>query len=187
LGKRIFDIVLSLIALIPLSAVIFLFWFIVRFTSAGGGFYKQIRVGRFGSNFIIYKIRSMDAAGKVTRIGGFIRKYKIDELPQLYNILKGEMSFVGPRPDIPGYYDRLTGNNRCLLNLRPGLTGPASIKYAAEEYLLQNVENPQQYNDEVIFPDKVRLNLIYYNNQSLLMDIKLIICTLTGKLPKLYF
>lgn len=186
MGKRIFDIVLSLIALIPLSAVIFLFWFVVRLTSGGGGFYTQVRVGRFGNNFIIYKIRSMDTSGLVTPIGRFIRKYKIDELPQLYNILIGDMSFVGPRPDIPGYYDRLTGNERCLLNLRPGLTGPASIKYAEEEYLLQKAAHPQQYNDEVIFPDKIRLNLIYYNNQSLLMDIKLIICTLTGKLPKLY-
>lgn len=121
---------------------------------------------------------------QVTGVGGFLRRSKIDELPQLLNILKGDMSFVGPRPDVPGYYDVLTGQDRCLLQLRPGLTGPASIKYANEEELLAMSKDSVYLNDKVIFPDKVRLNLIYYKKQSLWLDVKLLVCTLLRKLPK---
>ena len=119
----------------------------------------------------------------VTKPGRFIRKYKIDELPQLYNILNGTMSIVGPRPDLPGYYDLLTGADRELLKLKPGLTGPASLKYANEEELLATVKDPVWYNDNVIFPDKVRINLNYQQHRSLLLDLKLIMYTIIGKKP----
>jgi len=122
--------------------------------------------------------------GKVTTpFGVFMRKFKLDELPQLYNVLRGQMSFVGPRPDVPGYYDKLTGNATVLLQLKPGITGPASIKYANEEALLATVPNPLEYNDAVIFPDKVKINLAYYYNRSLWLDIKIIAWTIARKMP----
>lgn len=114
----------------------------------------------------------------VTPLGAVLRKYKIDELPELWNVLIGDMSFVGPRPDVPGYADRLTGDDRLILKLRPGITGPASLKYANEEEMLAQVENPVLYNDEVIFPDKVRINLDYYYNHSFMQDLRLILQTI---------
>ena len=107
-----------------------------------------------------------------------MRKYKLDELPELWNVVNGEMSLVGPRPDVPGYADNLQNNDRLVLKMRPGITGPASIKYANEELLLSKQDNPRKYNDEVIFPDKVRINLEYYNNRSLYLDIKIIFATI---------
>lgn len=115
---------------------------------------------------------------KISPIGSFLRKYKIDELPQLLNILKGEMSFVGPRPDIEGYYDKLTGEERKILELKPGLTSEASIIYKNEEELLAKQNNPLKYNDEVLFPEKIRLNLDYYYNRSIFLDLKIILRTL---------
>ena len=115
---------------------------------------------------------------RITKIGVFLRKYKLDELPELWNVLKGEMSLVGPRPDVPGYADYLKGEDRKILNLRPGITGMASLKYANEEEILAEQDNPQRYNDEVIFPDKVKLNLEYYENQTLWLDIKIIFATI---------
>jgi lipopolysaccharide/colanic/teichoic acid biosynthesis glycosyltransferase len=121
----------------------------------------------------------MDAkTSKVSKIGHFVRKYKIDELPQFINVLKGEMSIVGPRPDIKGYYDKLKGEERKILELKPGITSEASIKYYKEEEILELQENALEYNDNIIFPDKVKMNLEYYYNQNLLLDIKIIIKTL---------
>ena len=114
----------------------------------------------------------------ITRSGAFFRKYKLDELPQLFNVLSGSMSFVGPRPDVPSYADQLKGSDRIILRLRPGITGPASIKYKDEEALLSAVEDPVLYNDTVIWPDKVRINKEYYDRYSLLADIKYIVQTL---------
>ena len=108
----------------------------------------------------------------------FLRRYKLDELPELWNVLKGEMSLVGPRPDVPGYADNLKGKDRRILELRPGITGTASLKYANEEEILAAQDDPQKYNDEVIFPDKVKVNLQYYKNQSLWLDIKIIFATI---------
>ena len=121
-----------------------------------------------------------DRLKTVTWFGRFLRKSKLDELPQLFNILKGDMSFVGPRPDLPGYYDLLEGENRKILELKPGLTSEASIKYRNEETILQNVSNPKQYNDEVLFPDKIKMNLDYYYKQNLLIDLKIILKTVIG-------
>jgi lipopolysaccharide/colanic/teichoic acid biosynthesis glycosyltransferase len=115
---------------------------------------------------------------RITKIGAFLRKYKLDELPELWNVLIGQMSIVGPRPDVKGYADELKGEDRKILNLRPGITGPASLKYANEEELLSYQENPEKYNNEVIFPDKVRINLDYYFNQNLILDLKIIFATI---------
>jgi len=126
---------------------------------------------------------SVSVAGedRITPLGSILRKYKLDELPELWNVLVGDMSFVGPRPDVPGYADLLTGNDRRILELRPGITGPASLKYRDEEEFLATVENPQEYNDTVIFPDKIRLNLYYLDHYSFIKDIQMIFCTVLGK------
>lgn len=184
--KRLFDIFLALTGLLFAGWLIALFYLFVVLTMNGNGIFRQQRVGRYGQFFTIYKLRSMEdneGVKQVTPLGRFMRRFKIDELPQLINILAGDMSFVGPRPDVPGYYDNLTGNNKKLLQLRPGLTGPASIKYANEEQLLAAVEDPVFYNDEIIFPDKVRLNMVYLQKQSLWLDIKIIACTLFRHMP----
>ena len=151
-------------------------------------FFSQMRVGKNGKLFRLYKFRSMKniksnttvAAAETDRIsslGKFLRRSKIDELPELFNIIRGDMSFVGPRPDVPGYADALIGDDREILKLRPGLTGPASLKYYDEEDILALQDDPQKYNDEVIFPDKVRINLLYMKNWSFWMDMKLILDT----------
>lgn len=117
---------------------------------------------------------SVAGESRITPLGHVLRRYKLDELPELWNVLLGDMSFVGPRPDVPGYADQLEGGDRDVLKLRPGITGPASLKYANEEELLATVEDPIKYNDEVIFPDKVRINLEYYHCNSVWGDCKII-------------
>nr|WP_322626389.1 sugar transferase [uncultured Flavobacterium sp.] len=184
--KRCFDIVLSLFCLVITGWITLFFYLVITLTTRQNGFFFQERIGRFGKRFTIFKLRSMSDmpfGKKVTSIGRFIRKYKIDEFPQFLNILIGDMSFVGPRPDIAGYYDVLQGDERCLLELRPGLTGPASIKYAREEELLSASDNPLFFNDNVLFPDKVALNMIYYKKQSFILDLQLLLYTFLGKLP----
>ena len=117
---------------------------------------------------------------RFTPTGAILNKYKLNELPQLWNVLKGEMSFVGPRPDVEGYADKLTGEDRNILLLKPGITGPATLKYRNEEELLAQQDEPLKYNDEVIWPDKVKINLKYFNEQSFLGDLKIIIKTIIG-------
>ena len=114
---------------------------------------------------------------RITKWGSFFRKTKLDELPSLWNVLQGDMSLVGPRPDVPGYADKLEGSDRRILELRPGITGPATLKYANEEQLLASIDDPIKYNDEVIFPDKVKINLEYLDNWSLWGDSKIIFRT----------
>lgn len=158
----------------------------------GPAIFTQKRVGKDGKLFTIYKFRTMKIShsgssisikgeSRITPLGEKLRRYKLDELPALLNVLKGDMSFVGPRPDVPGYADNLKGNDRLILKLRPGITGPASIKYANEEEILATKDDPKKYNDEVIFPDKVKINLAYYHNHTLLGDLKLIINTIFRK------
>ena len=148
--------------------------------------FSQKRVGRNGELFTMYKFRSMTVAhsgssvsvageARITPLGATLRKYKLDELPELWNVLIGDMSFVGPRPDVPGYADQLQGDERRILELRPGITGPASLKYRDEEELLAKVDNPVEYNDTVIFPDKVRINLYYLNHYSFMKDLQMIL------------
>ena len=154
--------------------------------------FKQQRVGKDGRLFTMYKFRTMvphhsgssvSVAGedRITPLGKTLRQYKLDELPELWNILIGDMSFVGPRPDVPGYADCLEGEDREILNLRPGITGPASLKYRNEEELLAKVEDPIAYNNEIIYPDKVRLNRYYYHHYSFVMDLRMIFATVLGK------
>lgn len=179
--KRLFDFTVSLVALIILWPFILLLLLAATLSTRATGIFVQERVGRYGRIFRILKIRTMKSPGTTTRLGDFLRRTKLDELPQLLNVLIGDMSLVGPRPDIPGYYDRLEGEERKLLQLRPGITGPASLKYAHEEELLAQQADPVRFNDDVIFPDKVRINMAYLQRQSLWLDIKIIFLTLTGK------
>lgn len=191
--KHIFDIAISFLGLLFLWPILLIVAILVRIKMPGGPvIFRQQRVGKDGKIFTMYKFRSMivnhsgssiSVAGenRITPLGQKLRKYKIDELPELWNILKGDMSFVGPRPDVPGYADKLQGEDRNILKLRPGITGPASLKYRNEEELLATVENPQEYNDTVIYPDKVRLNLYYLRNYSFVKDLQMICCTILGK------
>ena len=121
---------------------------------------------------------SIKGDSRITKVGRFLRRYNIDELPQLINVLLGDMSFVGPRPDVPGYADKLTGDERDVLKLRPGITGPASLRYSNEEDILARQKDPISYNNNIIYPDKVKLNLDYYNNNSIWLDIKIIFATI---------
>jgi lipopolysaccharide/colanic/teichoic acid biosynthesis glycosyltransferase len=146
--------------------------------TSSSGLFLQKRVGQYGKVFTIYKLRTINSkTGAISRIGRFLRKYKIDEFPQFFNVLLGDMSFVGPRPDVCGYYDLLEGKNKKILQLKPGITSLASIKYANEESVLSNQQDPLKYNDEIIFPDKVKMNLEYYYTRSFWLDIKIIFKT----------
>lgn len=188
--KRLFDVVFSLIGLLFLWPLLMVIALLIRIKMPGGPvLYRQKRVGRKGRLFTLVKFRSMavgneassvSVAGeaRITPLGAKLRRWKMDELPELWNVLKGEMSFVGPRPDVPGYADRLEGDDRVVLRLRPGITGPASLKYRNEEELLACVENPQVYNDGVIYPDKVRINRAYYYNRTFWGDVKIILMTI---------
>lgn len=191
--KWIFDRIVSFLGFVCLWWLLLIVAVLIRTKMSGGPvLFKQKRVGRDGKLFTMVKFRSMtvdhggssvSVAGeaRITPLGARLRKYKLDELPELWNVFKGDMSFVGPRPDVPGYADTLTGDDREVLKLRPGITGPASLKYRDEEDILAKVKDPQKYNDEVIFPDKVRINRYYLHHYSFVTDIRLIIVTVLGK------
>lgn len=182
--KRIFDLVFAIAGIITTGWLIFLLFIIAAICTGKNGFFLQKRVGRHGALFNIYKIRTMhDINGLkvVYPAGRFMRKYKLDEFPQFFNVLFGTMSAVGPRPDIEGYYDVLTGPGKDLLLLKPGMTGPASLKYANEEYLLASHPDPEDFNNNFIFPDKVRINLRYLKHWSVLLDIRIIFCTVSRR------
>ncbi len=180
---------LSVVGLLLLGWLIVLAALTARLETGRSGFFLQDRVGREGRLFKIVKIRTMRHIDgynthvttkddpRISRIGKFWRKTKIDELPQLWNVLKGEMSFVGPRPDIPGFADRLRGRDRILLSIRPGITGPATLKFKDEEQILALQPDPEKYNRNVIWPEKVRLNIEYIDNYSLWNDINFILKT----------
>ncbi len=188
--KRIFDIIASSFGLFFLSPVFILLSIVIKLASEGTVFFIQERVGKDGEIFKMIKFRSMQMNQKsrskisvkgdmrVTKVGSFLRRYKLDELPELWNVLVGDMSLVGPRPDVPGYADFLRGEDRNILKLKPGITGPASLKYANEEEILARQENPKEYNDKIIYPDKVRINLDYYYQSNLWIDIKIIFATI---------
>lgn len=178
--KRLFDIAFSFVALILIGWLIFLGWIAAALDTRQNGFFLQKRVGQYGKLFTIIKLRTIKN-DKISSVGRFLRDTKIDELPQFINVLFGSMSVVGPRPDIQGYYDCLQGEERKILELKPGLTSEASLKYFNEEQLLSEQKNSLEYNDRVIFPDKVRLNLDYYYNKSLFLDVKIIFRTLFVK------
>lgn len=194
--KFVFDRVAALLGLLLIWWLLIVVAILIKVKMPGGpALFRQTRIGRHGKPFTIYKFRTMtvghggssvSVAGesRITPLGAVLRKYKIDELPELWNVLIGDMSFVGPRPDVPGYADRLQGDDREMLELRPGITGPASLKYRNEEELLAAVDNPQEYNDTVIYPDKVRINRYYLHNYSFVKDIEMIVCTVIGKKMK---
>src|SRR5690606_6092999 len=177
--KRLFDIFVSLTALLLLGWLMLLGFVLASIDTRSNGFFLQKRVGQHGKLFTIYKLQTIHPkTQKISSIGRFLRKYKVDELPQFINVFIGKMSIVGPRPDIVGYYDVLEGENRKILELKPGITSLASIKYADEEYISSQQKEPLKYNDEVIFPDKVKMNLDYYYNRNFWMDLKIIIKTI---------
>lgn len=187
--KFIFDRVAAFVGLLFLWPLLLIVAICIKIKMPGPVLFVQRRVGKEARLFKMYKFRTMtlnhsgssiSVAGenRITPLGAVLRKYKIDELPELWNVLIGDMSFVGPRPDVPGYADNLIGEDRLILKLRPGITGPASLKYANEEELLAQIDNPQEYNDNVIFPDKVKINLEYYYNHTFISDIKFIFKTI---------
>jgi lipopolysaccharide/colanic/teichoic acid biosynthesis glycosyltransferase len=179
--KRIFDLVFSLLGLLVVGWLIFIFWILASIDTRSNGFFVQERIGQWGRAFSIYKLKTMHPlTGQISTLGAFLRNSKIDELPQLWNVLLGSMSFVGPRPDIAGYYDILEGENRKILELKPGITSAASLKYSNEEALLEQQEDPLWYNDSVLFPDKVRMNLEYYYHRSFWGDLVVLWKTVFG-------
>ena len=205
--KYIFDKIVAAIGLLFLWPVLLIVAILVKIKMPGGpAFFVQKRVGKDGKLFDCHKFRTMmvkhsgstvSVAGdsRITPLGAKLRHYKLDELPGLWDVLIGNMSFVGPRPDVPGYADKLTGTDRDVLKLRPGITGPATLKYRLEdemiaEYVAQKhssgdkreaQEIAVEYNDIVIYPDKVRLNCYYYHHYSFIKDIQMIVCTVLGK------
>jgi lipopolysaccharide/colanic/teichoic acid biosynthesis glycosyltransferase len=191
--KRSFDFCLALIGLLVAWWVILFTFVLASLDTRGNGFFIQERIGQHGRRFRVVKIKTMRPDTKITTtvtrvgdpritpLGGFFRRIKLDELPQLWNVLLGEMSFVGPRPDVPGFADQLSGQDRAVLSLRPGITGPATLAYRNEEEILAAQPDPERYNQEVIYPDKVRLNLEYIRNWSLIGDIRYIWQTIFGK------
>lgn len=172
------DYGLSFVAIIVLLPIFFILVILASLDTGFPGIFKQERVGRFGDVFVIYKFRTYHSKRHAkSNFGQWMRKTKLDELPQLFNILKGDMSLVGPRPDIPGYYDQLKNENRLILSLKPGLTSEAGIKYRNEDEILNQQKDPLQYNDEVLFPEKVKMNLEYYHQLSLKNDMYILLKT----------
>lgn len=189
MSKYLFDRIVSLIGLIFLSPILLTVFILIRIRMPGTAIFSQKRVGKDGRLFTMYKFRTMtlnhsgssiSVAGenRITPLGSILRKYKLDELPELWNVFISDMSFVGPRPDVPGYADNLKGKDRVVLKLRPGITGPASVKYANEEEILASVADPKKYNDEIIFPDKVQINLDYYYHHTFWGDLNIIFNTI---------
>ncbi len=190
--KRSLDVGVAIVGLVAGGWLILLGWILATIDTRSNGFFTQTRVGRYGKTFKVIKLRTMKIMPsvtttvttigdpRITKLGAFWRKTKVDELPQLINVLLGHMSLVGPRPDVPGYADRLEGSDRIVLTIRPGITGPASLKYRNEEELLAQQTNPERYNREVIFVDKVRINREYVENYNFLNDLKYIWQTAFG-------
>lgn len=189
--KRLFDIGLSLIALIILLPLFILIAMAIRINSRGSAFYKQTRVGKDGNEFELFKFRTMyinsDKAGlltigskdyRITGVGYWLRKYKLDELPQLLNVLKGDMSFVGPRPEVRKYVNLYTPAQLRVLTVKPGVTDWASIKYFDENDILAGSDDPEDMYIRVIVPSKISKNLEYIDNQDLFMDLKIILSTI---------
>lgn len=191
--KQIFDRAAALAGILLLWPLLLVVVVLIKLKMPGGPvLFRQKRIGQYGKSFTMYKFRTMKVAHsgssvsvkgetRITPLGAKLRKYKLDELPELWNVFIGDMSFVGPRPDVPGYADKLKGDDRKILLLKPGITGPASLKYRNEEELLAEKDDPVTYNDEVIFPDKVRINLNYLKHWNFFLDIRIIIYTVIGK------
>ena len=188
--KRAFDFLAAFFGLILLFPLIFLAWLVATLELKENGFFIQTRIGRYGIPFRVLKIKTMRAIKgenstvtrsgdpRITMAGSFFRRTKVDELPQLINVLLGDMSFVGPRPDVPGYADKLCGEDRNMLVLRPGITGPAQLYFKDEEVLLSEQSDPISYNNAIIWPKKVAINNQYLVNYSFLKDLRYIFNTI---------
>lgn len=192
--KRVTDIVLSLLALVILSPALLVIPIIIVIDSRGGIFYKQLRVGKDGVEFYLYKFRSMSTGSdqkglitvgnndsRITRVGYYLRKYKLDELPQLFNVVMGNMSLVGPRPEVKRYVNLYTNEQMKVLSVKPGLTDHASIEYFNESELLAQSQNPEKSYVEEIMPAKLEMNMKYVKDQSLFLDLKIMLKT-AGKI-----
>jgi lipopolysaccharide/colanic/teichoic acid biosynthesis glycosyltransferase len=192
---RLLDILFSAIGLVLLSPLFILFYILVWMESKGGGFFVQERIGKDGKPFGLYKFRSMkteaEAEGqitvgahdtRITRIGYFLRKYKLDELPQLWNVLKGDMSIVGPRPEVKRYVDLYTDEQRKVLTVRPGITDHASIRYINENEILCRADDPERVYIEQIMPDKIKLNMVYIEHHTLREYLRVILLTIKSLL-----
>ena len=176
--KVIFDFFLAVIVILPLMPILIILFVIASLDTSSNGIFLQTRIGQYGKPFTIFKFKTIHEHRRTcSGTGRALRKFKFDELPQLFNILKGEMSFVGPRPDIEGYYDKLIGEDRKVLELKPGLTCEASIKYRDEEELLNSQKDPLAYNDEILYPNKVKMNLDYFETMSFKNDIRILFKT----------
>jgi lipopolysaccharide/colanic/teichoic acid biosynthesis glycosyltransferase len=190
--KRAMDLVMATLGLLVTAPVIAVAWVAATIDTRQNGLFRQSRVGMGGATFDVLKIRTMrgDAGTtvttsydvRITRLGALLRGLKIDELPQLVNVVRGEMSLVGPRPDVPGFADALTGADRIVLSVRPGITGPAALAFRHEESLLASVADPETYNREVIWPEKVRINREYVQNWSLAGDLRCLLGTVSSVL-----
>ena len=204
--KPIFDRIVSFVGLLLIWPLLLLIALLVRVKIGKPVFFVQNRIGKDGKPFKMHKFRTMEVgfdespvsmAGeeRIMPFGAKLRRYKLDELPELWDVLIGKMSFVGPRPDVPGYADLLEGDNRDVLKLRPGITGPASLKYRDEEEMISDYVKQAEaqgdsrseqeialwYNDNILWPDKVRINCYYYRHYSFIKDIQMIFCTVLGR------
>lgn len=187
---RVLDIFFSFLGIVILSPVLLILYLAICLESKGGGIYSQSRIGQFGHVFKLYKFRSMRVGAdkgslitigddnRITKSGKFIRKYKLDELPQLFNVLKGDMSLVGPRPEVAKYVNLYTKEQSKVLDVRPGITDYASIAYADENHILELSDNPEKTYVEQIMPDKIKLNMQYINNHTVKEYFKIIFLTL---------
>lgn len=193
---RVLDIFFSFLGIVILSPVLLILYLAICLESKGGGIYSQSRIGQFGHVFKLYKFRSMRVGAdkgslitigddnRITKSGKFIRKYKLDELPQLFNVLKGDMSLVGPRPEVAKYVNLYTKEQRKVLDVRPGITDYASIAYADENHILELSDNPEKTYIEQIMPDKIKLNMQYINNHTVKEYFKIIFLTLKCVIKK---
>lgn len=192
LQKRVFDIVVSLVGILLTWPIVLAAWIVASLETKSNGLFFQRRIGKHGKPFYVFKIKTMKPVRgvnttvttsgdrRITQSGAFFRRTKIDELPQFWNVLAGSMSFVGPRPDVPGFADKLEGRDREILEIAPGITGPATLKYKNEEEILAGQTDPEAYNQEVIWPDKVRINREYLHQWSLGKDMHYIVKTVLG-------
>ncbi|MDR0538100.1 MAG: sugar transferase [Tannerellaceae bacterium] len=197
--KYLFDRIAAFIGIIISLPILLLISILIKIKMPGGSIiFKQKRVGKGGILFTMYKFRTMitlhngstvsiKGETRITPLGAILRKYKLDELPELWNVLIGDMSFVGPRPDVQGYADKLTGEDQIILSVRSGITSPASLKYRNEEELLAIQSDPQKYNDSVLFPDKIRINKNYIKNATFWRDLQIIFCTILRKDMNKYY
>jgi lipopolysaccharide/colanic/teichoic acid biosynthesis glycosyltransferase len=190
--KRLFDVTVSAVVLAAFGWIIPVAALLIRLDGDGPGIYKQVRIGKDGNRFTMLKLRTMHSSSasettvttsndpRITGLGRILRRTKLDELPQFANVLKGDMSLVGPRPDVPGFADLLEGEERIILSVRPGVTGPATLAFRHEELLLGNQTDPERFNREVLFPAKVKMNLQYLHNWRFRDDIRYLWLTVTG-------